>query len=49
MNFILNITNFVFKTVVVTKILASDILLSKSPIFPLHFIYLCCIDLCELK
>ena len=40
---------FVFKTVVVTKPLVSGIFLSTSPIFSLNFVYLCCIDLCELK
>ena len=69
-NFILNF--FVFKTVVVTKILVFNILFSTSLIllfktvvvtkppvsdiffqhlqfFSLNFVYLYCIDLCELK
>ena len=40
---------FVFKTAVVTKPLKSGILLSTSPIFSLNFVYVCCIDLCELR
>ena len=40
---------FVFKTVVVTKPLASHIFLLTALIFFFKLLYLGCIDLCELK
>ena len=40
---------FVFKKVVVFKQVVSRIFLSTSPIFPQNFVYLCNIDLYELK
>ena len=40
---------FVLKTVAVTKPLPSGISSSTSPIFSLNFVFLCCIDLFELK
>ena len=40
---------FVFKRAVVTKPLVSGNFLSTSPVFfLLNFVYLCCIDFCEL-
>ena len=38
---------FVLKTVLVTKVLVISFF--TSPIFSVHFVYLFCIDLCELK